>query len=114
MAAQDVVGAVEAVLERGGDADDVLREVVASLVGHGAAWAGLLLVEDGRPVLGPHAGAEQPERRLEVPVRFDGAHVADLAVDGWPGPALLDRVAELIGPYCLVGWDTGGIPWEEL
>jgi putative methionine-R-sulfoxide reductase with GAF domain len=24
----------------------------------------------------------------------------------------LERVAELLSPYCLVGWDTGGEPWE--
>ena len=24
----------------------------------------------------------------------------------------LERVAVLISPYCLVGWDTGGEPWR--
>ena len=28
--------------------------------------------------------------------------------------AFLERVALLISPYCLVGWDTGGVPWSEL
>jgi hypothetical protein len=26
--------------------------------------------------------------------------------------AVLERVASLIGPYCLVGWDTGGEAWS--
>ena len=26
--------------------------------------------------------------------------------------ALLERVAVLISPYCLVGWDTGGEAWS--
>ena len=39
-------------------------------------------------------------------------HVADLAAEGCDDPALLERVAALIPEHCLVGWDTGGVPWE--
>ena len=28
--------------------------------------------------------------------------------------AFLERVALLISPYCLVGWDTGGTPWSDV
>ena len=28
--------------------------------------------------------------------------------------AFLERVAVLISAHCLVGWDTGGVPWPEL
>jgi hypothetical protein len=27
-------------------------------------------------------------------------------------PGLAARVAELVGPYVLVGWDTGGETWD--
>ena len=23
------------------------------------------------------------------------------------------RVADLVAEWCLVGWDTGGVPWDE-
>jgi len=35
-------------------------------------------------------------------------------VDGAPpeDAAFLERVAVLVSGHCLVGWDTGGEPWE--
>lgn len=55
--ADELRGALEAVdrvLNRGGEADDVLREVVAILHERaGYAWAGIRFVEAGGPVLGP-------------------------------------------------------------
>ena len=52
-------GALEAldrILNRGGEADDVLREVVGVLAREpGIAWAGILFREEGRLVLGPEA-----------------------------------------------------------
>ena len=42
---------------------------------------------------------------------FQGASVAELVVASDPDAAeqaFLERVAVLISPYCLVGWDTGG------
>ena len=47
-----------------------------------------------------------------MPVIFEGARVAELAVDGADDSTFLDRVAFVISPYCLVGWDTGGVPWD--
>jgi hypothetical protein len=105
--------AVERALDRGGDPDDVLRGVVAALVEHGGcAWAGILLVEGGELVLGPEAGEQRPAKRMQVPVDYRGDHVADLVVDGCDDPALPGRVAAQIGELCLVGWDTGGVPWD--
>ena len=50
------------------------------------------------------------------PVVFQGAEVAAIAVPSSllrEGDAtLLERVATIISPYCLVGWDTGGVPWD--
>jgi hypothetical protein len=107
--------AIDRILAAGGDADDILRDVVAALVEHGGcAWAGILFNEEGELVLGPQAGAQQPDARQQLPVTFDGARVAELVVDACDDTALAERVASLISAYCLVGWDTGGVPWEEL
>jgi L-methionine (R)-S-oxide reductase len=63
-----------------------------------------------------------PSTRSEivVPVRYKGMVVAEIDIDsGEPAAfgdadrAFLERVAELISPYCLVGWDTGGVDWDE-
>ena len=106
---------VEAVVQRGGDADDVLRAVVAALhEDAGYAWAGILFVEDGSLSLGPEAGTPGTAGRTAVPVVWDGEPVAELAVEGAApddGP-FLARVAELVSDYCLVGWDTGGEEWS--
>jgi hypothetical protein len=105
--------ALDRVLNRGGDADDVLRDVVEIVAGP-FAWAGILFREDGRLVLGPSAGEPNESRRTTVPVSFQGSPVAELAVDGEiddAARAFVDRVALLISPYCLVGWDTGGEEW---
>jgi GAF domain-containing protein len=62
-----------------------------------------------------------PSTRSEivVPVHYGGRVVAEIDVDSDRpaafGPAdreLLERVALLVSPYCLVGWDTGGVEWD--
>ena len=56
------LAAVDRILNRGGDADDVLRAVVASLVERGGcAWAGILFAENGELILGPEAGEPDPD-----------------------------------------------------
>jgi hypothetical protein len=105
--------AIEGIVARGGDVDDVLRGVVDALVEDGGcAWAGILFAEDGELVLGPQAGQPDPGLRLQVPVVYEGSRVAELVVDGCDDTALLERVAALIATHCLVGWDTKGAPWE--
>ena len=95
------------------DADDGLRAVVKTLVDDGrCAWAGILFTEAGELVLGPQAGMPKADTRRHVPVDYQGGRVAELVADGCDDTAFLERVAELISPYCLVGWDTGGIPWD--
>ena len=56
---------------------------------------------------------------IVVPISYDGMVVAEIDIDsdvpsafGDDDRAMLERVAELISPHCLVGWDTGGEPWE--
>jgi hypothetical protein len=113
--ADEALEAVEHILERGGDADDILRAVVAALHDHaGYAWAGICFLEDGELALGPQAGTPEESQRLRVPVTWQGAPVAELAVDDAPEEdrMFLERVAVLVSGYCLVGWDTGGESWE--
>ena len=107
------LAAVDRILNRGGDADDVLRAVVASLVERGGcAWAGILFAENGELILGPEAGEPDPDARRRTPVVYEGSQVAELVTDGCDDDAFLDRVALLISAYCLVGWDTDGVPWD--
>ena len=107
----ETLDAVRTLVDAGGEPDDVLREVVAALVDTGAAtWAGILFVESGDLVLGPEAGIASGDA-VRVPVLYDGKPVAELAAEG-ADPALLERIAGLIGEHCLVGWDTGGEAWE--
>lgn len=56
---------------------------------------------------------------IVVPILYDRLVVAEIDIDsdtpsafGARDRAFLERVAELISPHCLVGWDTGGVDWE--
>jgi L-methionine (R)-S-oxide reductase len=62
-----------------------------------------------------------PSTRSEivVPIHYEGLVVAEIDIDsdrpaafGPSDQAFLETVAALLGPHCLVGWDTGGEPWE--
>ncbi len=62
-----------------------------------------------------------PSTRSEIvaPVAYEGSVVAEIDVDsdapaafGEADRAFLERVAALISPHCLVGWDTGGADWD--
>lgn len=115
MTAVAALEALDRILSRDDDADNVLRDVVAALVETGSCvWAGILFAEEGELVLGPEAGTQKPDQRLQVPVLFNDARVADLVVDACVDSALAERVATLISAQCLVGWDTGGVPWEDV
>jgi putative methionine-R-sulfoxide reductase with GAF domain len=104
---------VQEILSRGGDADDVLREVVSTLAETpGVSWAGIAFVEDGALRLGPAAGREDERRRMRAAVSFQGSTVGELWLDGAVGVDDLDRVASLIASLVLIGWDTGGEAWE--
>jgi hypothetical protein len=109
--------AVDRILNRGGDVDDVLREVVAVLRDRaGFDWAGIAFVEGERLQLGPSAGTLRGEPE-SVPVSFEGRQVAELQVEpgvgtDQDGRGFLGRVAVLVSAHCLVGWDTGGDPWQ--
>jgi hypothetical protein len=111
---REELAAVERAIEKGGDADDVLRAVVEALVeDSGCDWAGILFAENGELMLGPEAGTADPANRTRSAVVYQGDAVAELAADGCSNATLLQEVAAAIAPYCLVGWDTGGVPWDE-
>jgi L-methionine (R)-S-oxide reductase len=152
--------AIDRILNRGGDADDVLRQVVAVL--HDRfdhyAWVGIYFVEGGDLVLGPWQGPEATEHvripvgqgicgaaaatgvteivddvnvdprylacfpstrsEIVVPIAYQGKVVGEIDIDSDEPAAFtaedrtfLERVALLISPFCLVGWDTGGEYW---
>jgi len=104
--------AIDRILDRGAEADDVLRAVVDVLVVEpGIAWAGIAFLEEGELSLGPEAGEPDESHRIRIPVVYEKNAVAELWVDGIADRAFLDRVAMLVSAHCLVGWDTGGLPW---
>jgi GAF domain-containing protein len=56
---------------------------------------------------------------IVVPISYEDIVVAEIDIDsdapaafGSADREFLEQVAALISPYCLVGWDTGGEPWE--
>ena len=113
MSSPEADGEIEALVGAGGDADDILRDVVRVLAAR-YAWAAIFFVEEGELVLGPQAGVPDPSRRHQVPVTWQGERIAELAIDAAPegDRRSLERVAELVAAQCLVGWDTGGEDWE--
>jgi hypothetical protein len=107
-------GALEAldrILSRGTDADDVLRETVAVL-GRLYPYAAISFVEEAELVPGPSHG-EPSESTRTRPIAYQGRKVAELAAaaEAEDDP-FLDRVANLVSAHCLVAWDTRGEPWE--
>ena len=74
----DELAAIGRILDAGGDADDVLRQVVAVLRDR-FAWVGIAFVEDETLVLGPSTGAA-PSHTTDVPITYEGKVVAELRV----------------------------------
>jgi len=163
MSQSDALEAIERILDRGGEADDVLRAVVDFLHDRFEhySWVGIYLVEGEDLVLGPWKGPEATEHvrirvgqgicgaaaatgrtevvddvnaderylacfpstrsEIVVPIAYEGRVVGEIDIDserpaafGEDDRGFLERVALLISPHCLVGWDTGGVPWTEL
>jgi L-methionine (R)-S-oxide reductase len=155
--------AVDRIINRGGEADDVLRAVVEVLDDRfdDYSWVGIYLVEGEDLVLGPWKGPEATEHvripvgqgicgaaaasgrtevvddvdaddrylacfpstrsEIVVPIVHEGRVIGEIDIDsdrpaafGEDDRAFLERVALLISPHCLVGWDTGGVPWADV
>jgi putative methionine-R-sulfoxide reductase with GAF domain len=153
--------AVDRIVNRETEADEVLRKTVAVLhdrVEH-YSWVGIYLVEGDDLVLGPWQGPQATEHvripvgqgicgaaaasgvteivddvnaderylacfastrsEIVVPIAYEGRVVGELDIDsdvpaafGAEDKTFLERVALLISPHCLVGWDTGGAAWS--
>jgi hypothetical protein len=104
---------LDGILETAAEADDVLRRVVALLASQdGIDWAGVAFLEGEDLKLGPTAGRENEQRRVRIPIPFQGDTVGELLVDGGSHDELTAQVAAKIAPYVLIGWDTGGEAWE--
>ena len=103
---------LDRILNRGGDADDVLREVIRVL-GERYDYAAIKFVDGDDLTPGPAAGTPD-EAAATWPISFQGMKVAELEIA--PARAedgeFLERVATIVSPYCLVGWDTGGKAWS--
>ena len=155
--------AIERILNREREADEVLRRTVEVLHDRFEhySWVGIYLVEGDDLVLGPWKGPDAtlhvripigegicgaaaasgqteivadvgaderylacfPSTRSEivVPIVYEGRVVGEIDIDsdrpaafGRDDRALLERVALLISAHSLVGWDTGGVAWQEL
>jgi hypothetical protein len=103
------LAAVDEIVARGGDADDVLRAVLAALHERGIAYAAIRFLENGELVDGPSVGSGAGA--LVTPIVYEGKRIGELELAGGD-PAVAERVAARIAPYVLVGWDTSGEPWE--
>ncbi len=114
--ARGALEAIDRILNRGGDADEVLRGVV-DVLARLYPYAAIALVEGAELVPGPARGAPQGGTTA-VPVVFRGTKVAELRVsppeEDREGRAFLERVATLVSAHCLVGWDGSEAPWEAL
>lgn len=108
------LAAVERLVGEAEEADALLRGVVVALAESYGTGCGIRFVEEGAWALGPWSGPHGPIQ-ADVAVRYDDEVVAEL-VAGAPldetARSSWERVADLIAPYCLVGWDTGGEDWE--
>lgn len=105
--------ALDGILDRGGEPDDVLRSAVGVLVEEpGIVWAGIAFFEGGDLAVGPQAGRPDETRRVRVSIAFQGTPVGELWIDGEADQALLERVAVLISAHVLIGWDTSGETWD--
>ena len=105
--------ALDRILNRGGDADDVLRSAVAVLTEEPTiSWAGVAFLEQGDLVVGPQAGEPDEASRTRTPVVYKGSQVGELWVDGDAEPLFLERFALLISQHVLIGWDTRGESWD--
>jgi putative methionine-R-sulfoxide reductase with GAF domain len=152
--------AIDRILNRGGDPDDVLRAVVSVLYDRfdDYSWIGIYLVEGDELALGPWEGPQATEHvriplgqgicgaaaasgqteivddvnadprylacfpstrsEIVIPISYEGRIVGEIDIDsdrpaafGAEDRTFLERVALVISPHCVVGWDTGGEAW---
>ena len=101
-------GALEAVdrlVNRGGDPDEVLRGVLSALHDRGVGYAAIFFVDDAR--LAQSLSVGDPAPATQAPVVFEGKRVGTF-VASVDESSFVDRVATLISPYVLAGCDGNG------
>jgi hypothetical protein len=104
---------IDRLVAAGGEADDVLRAIVAALGDEPEiAWAGITFLEAGDLVLGPSAGSPDEARRQVTAISYREDPVGELVIDGTVDEATLEHIATAISEYVLLGWDTGGSAWD--
>jgi acyl-CoA thioester hydrolase len=108
------VDAIERIIDRESEADEILRQAVATIAKRYETFCGIRFVEDGGMIDGPSAG-DYAEPQSVVPITYDDSSIAEIAL-GAPlhddDRDAFDRIAKLLSPFCLVGWDTGGEAWN--
>ena len=110
MSGEGALEAIDRIIASGREADDLLREVVHEL-GTRYDHVAIRFVEGDVLVDGPSAGEPGTEPALVVPISFEKMKVAELEVAPEQNRELVERAAERLAPYCLVGWDTHGERW---
>lgn len=118
---REALEAIDQIIQREPEADEVLRQTVAAVhdLPAGYSWAAISFVEEGSLTTGPWTGERsENDVTLDVPVVYDSTPVATLSVASArdftdADRAFLERVALLVSSHCLVGWDTGGVPWPD-
>jgi hypothetical protein len=88
--------AIDRVLNRGGEADEVLGQVVAILTERGGCSYAAITFPDGDAHVSGRADCDT----VTTPVVFQDAHVADLVAPAGVDGAFLTRVATLVSAYC--------------
>ena len=108
------IEAIERIVNRESEADEILRQSVATIAKRFDTFCGIRFVEDGGMLDGPSGGA-YAEPQAVVPITYDDSSIAEIAL-GTPleedDRDTFDRIAKLLSPFCLVGWDTGGEAWN--
>jgi hypothetical protein len=94
--------AVERILNRGGEPDVVLQEVLEALRARGVAFGKVRFAGNGRLMDGPSVGEGHG---IVLPVVFGGMEIGSLEL-AVSDVAFAQRVATLISPY-VVGRETG-------
>jgi len=93
--------AVERILNRGGEPEDVLRQVVETLHTRTSAWVGIAFARGDDLELGPSAGAPAPLAAIQRhTIERQGQTVAELWTSLDADHALFARVAVIVSPYC--------------
>jgi GAF domain-containing protein len=90
-------------------------------IGRAVAWHRTEVVDDVIAVEGHPSCFPWTRSEIDVPVVYEGTAIGVIGIDsdqphafGPEDARFLERVALLLSAHCLVGWDTGGVPWSDV